>query len=119
MIKKVHEIVRIFNRSPQKNEILQQFIVLEHKKELTLLRDCKTCWNSMLSMIERFLLLLCAISKALVDLSGEMNINEKDLRVSDDEFQMASRKAMIRTAKLLLSCLFQTNTKEDIEVAMY
>ena len=47
MIKKVHAIANIFNRSPEKNEILQQYVVLEHKKELALLRDCKTCGNSM------------------------------------------------------------------------
>ena len=74
VIKKVYATINIFNRSPQKNEILQRYVVLEHKKELALLRDCKTR-NSMLSMIERFLLLLSAISKAFVDLSGEMTMN--------------------------------------------
>ena len=80
VIRKVCAIVNIFNRSPQKNEILQWYVVLEHKKELALLRDCKTHWNLLLSMIERFLLLQCAISKALVDFSSEMNINEAEFQ---------------------------------------
>ena len=38
----------------------------------------------MLSIIERFLLLRHAISKALVDLSGEMNINEAEFKLLED-----------------------------------
>ena len=179
MIKEVRAIVNIFNKSPQKNDILQRYVVLENKKELALLRDFKTRWNSMLSMIERFLLLRRAISKALVDLSGEMNINEAEFNLFEDlkcaleplrvgvepcaekilpfllqillfalfllnalevvqkrvserricnivsllryldnaknrkkKFQMASKKAMIRTAKSL-SRLFQTSAEEE------
>lgn len=68
IITKVRNIVRVFRKSPTKNEILQYYVKLEHRKELKLILDCKTRWNSMLDMLERFILLEDSTKKAIIDL---------------------------------------------------
>jgi hypothetical protein len=83
VIKKVRSLVNLFRRSPAKSDVLQKYVLLEHGKELTLLRDSKTRWNSMMAMIERFLLLRKAVGKALVDLGKNMDLSE-------DEFELLS-----------------------------
>ena len=60
-----------------KNEVLQKYVVVEHKKELSLVLDCKTRWSSMFDMIERFLFKKC-IMKALLDLSIAHDISETE-----------------------------------------
>ena len=55
VIKKVRVIVKKFRRSPVKNDSLQKEVVKKYGKELNLIRDCKTRWSSLHSMIERFL----------------------------------------------------------------
>ena len=42
VIKKVCSLINLFRKSPIKNEVLQKSVKLEHRKELTLIRDCKT-----------------------------------------------------------------------------
>ena len=54
ILKKVRKVVKIFRRSPGKNEVLQKHALLEQNKELSLVLDCKTRWSSMYEMIERF-----------------------------------------------------------------
>lgn len=69
-IKKVRQIVKYFKRSPTKNNIvLQKYVKCEHGKELLLLLDCRTKWNSLLTMLERFVLLKSSIQKVLIDLN--------------------------------------------------
>ena len=51
-------------------------------------------------------LILCSLVSPLRYLNGT-----KNLRVPDDEFQMASRKTIIRSAKSLLSRFKQTQEK--------
>lgn len=54
VVKKVRAVVLIFKRSPTKNDtILQKYVKAEKGKELSLLLDVKTRWNSLLSMIIR------------------------------------------------------------------
>ena len=57
VISKVRRIVCLFRRSPVKNSILQKYVNEEKGRELSLLLDFKTCWNSLIAMIERFILL--------------------------------------------------------------
>lgn len=83
VIDKVRKIVKLFNRSPLKNEILQTYVKLDHKKELSLLLDNKTRWNSLISMLERFYTMRACIRKALVDI-------ETNVSVEDDEIEHIS-----------------------------
>ena len=57
LLQKVRSIVKLFKASPLKNNILKKYIKHEFGscKELTLLLDCRTRWNSTQIMIERFL----------------------------------------------------------------
>ena len=46
-------------------------MVIVEKTELRLLLDCKTRWNSLVIMIERFLRLIEPLKRALIDLNFE------------------------------------------------
>ena len=78
IIKKVRRLVSMFKRSPTKNDLLQKYVVQEHGKELVLLLDSKTRWNSLLAMLERFNLLKNSIRKALIDISCEIDLSDSE-----------------------------------------
>ena len=59
----------MFRRSPKKNDILQNYVAAEFGKQIALIKDCKTRWNSLLSMLQRVYLLKNCIQKALIDIS--------------------------------------------------
>lgn len=65
ILKKCRKIVKIFKRSSVKNAILQKFVTEEHGKELSLLLDCPTRWNSLVPMLKRILQVHTAIEKSL------------------------------------------------------
>lgn len=84
VIDKVRTIVRMFRRSPLKNEILQTYIKQEFGKELSLILDCKTRWNSLVAMLERFYTVQASIKKALVDVRSDAHLKDWELaRISD------------------------------------
>lgn len=79
VIKKVRNIVVYFKRSPTKNDtVLQKYVKLENGKKLSLLLDCKTRWNSLLTMLERFILLKPSFQKALIDLNHSIRLEDFD-----------------------------------------
>jgi hypothetical protein len=50
VIAKVRKVVKIFRRSPSKNDaVLQKFVIQEHGKDLALMLDCPLvgtiCWR--------------------------------------------------------------------------
>lgn len=82
LIKKVRKVVMYFKRSPLKNEtVLQKYVKIEHGKELSLLLDCKTRWNSLLTMLERFYLLKICIQKALIDLNHPICLEDVEFEL--------------------------------------
>ena len=77
-------MVKIFRSSPTKNDkVLQKYVKEEFGKELSLVLDSKTRWNSLVSMIERFAKLKNCIKKSLIDLKSPIFF-------SDAEFEMLS-----------------------------
>jgi len=81
VVSKVRKVVKLFRRSPTKNDaILQKYVTSEFGKELTLILDCKTRWSSLLNMLSRFLLLRNPVLKAMVD------VREKSIQLSDSDF---------------------------------
>ena len=84
VISKVRRIVRLFRRSPVKNSILQKYVNEEKGRELSLLLDCKTRWNSLIAMIERFIFLKKPVSKALIDISSAERIDLIDLEILEN-----------------------------------
>ena len=75
--------MRWFRKSPVRNEVLQKYVTEEHGKPLMLMLDCKTRWNSLFAMLERFVTLKSAVHKAIIDI-GDQNIQ----MVSDREIDM-------------------------------
>uniref|UniRef100_A0A8D8YA29 BED-type domain-containing protein n=1 Tax=Cacopsylla melanoneura TaxID=428564 RepID=A0A8D8YA29_9HEMI len=82
VIKKVRKVVVHFKRSSTKNDtILQKYVRAEKGKELSLILDVKTRWNSLLDMIERFVLLKSCIQKALIDAKYQIKLEDCDFDV--------------------------------------
>ena len=55
VVQKDRKIVKLFRRSPVKNDNhLQPYILENFGREKMLLLDCKTRWNSLLTMLEKF-----------------------------------------------------------------
>ncbi|GFT53265.1 BED-type domain-containing protein [Trichonephila clavipes] len=75
-IKKIRNVVKLFRKSPIKNDILQKNVKEEFGCEKMVCLDTKTRWNSLLSMLEISLEIKSAISKALIDIKEEqMRVN--------------------------------------------
>ena len=84
LIQKVQKVVKIFHSLPTKNDkVLQKYVKEVFGKKLSLVLDSKTRWNSLVSMIERFVKLKNCIKKSLIDLKSPFLF-------SDAEFEMLS-----------------------------
>lgn len=131
VLNRVRKIVKFFKNSPTRNTILQTYIKEEEGKELTLLLDCRTRWNTICNMIERFLAVRSSIQKALVDLNMLHLFYSNDLIKLQNlvevlsPIKMAVEKLSSRNMNLLiaegvLKFLFQTlsNLKSDISREM-
>ena len=70
--------MQIFKRSPLKNEIIQNYVRLEFRKEYFLIADSETRWNSLLAMLEHFYKLKSCIQKSDIDLKLNINFTETD-----------------------------------------
>ena len=85
VIAKVRKTIAIFRNSPTKYEsTLKIYTIQEHGKELQLQKDCKTRWNSLLSMLERFYLLKNCIEKALIDLKSNVKFSKEEYDLVSD-----------------------------------
>jgi hypothetical protein len=79
-IQKVRRIAKKFRSSPTANELhLQKYVKQDIGKELQLVLDCRTRWNSLCNMLERFVLLGPSIQKALIDMRSDMYVFEADI----------------------------------------
>jgi hypothetical protein len=84
LVKKIRKVVKMFRKSPTKNDIfLQKYIKEQFGKEVALHLDCKTRWNSMLFMLEIFYKLRYCVQKALIDVNSGINF-------CDEEFTLLS-----------------------------
>ena len=108
LIRKVRTVVIRFRRSPLKNDKLQEYIKCQHGKSYVLIRDNKTRWNSMVNMIERFLLVHDSIQKAMidfpdvrVDFSTDELLKLKDIIDSLAPVKLAVEKLSARSTNLL------------------
>jgi len=85
VVDKVRAIVRIFRRSPTKNDaILQPYVKRELGKELSLVLDCRTRWNSLYDMLARFIQLRNPVQKAMIDLKEPVQVTEADFTCVQD-----------------------------------
>jgi len=85
VVDKVRAVVRIFRRSPTKNDaVLQVYVKREFGKELSLSLDCRTRWNSLFDMLSRYLHLRTAVQKAMIDLKQPVHLTDADFAVVQD-----------------------------------
>ena len=82
LIIKIRKTVKIFRRSPTKNDdIFLKHVKDEFGKEMQLILDVKTRWNSLLSMLERFFLVQNCIKKSLIDLNSKISFSDTELQL--------------------------------------
>ena len=104
VFKKVRKVVKVFQKSTVKNEVLQKYVMQEHEKELPLILDRKTRLSSMFQMIERFIFLKKCIFKALLDLSIAHDITQAEFLFLDE------MKAALEPVKLAVEAMCHQNT---------
>jgi len=79
IINKIRKVVKVFRRSPTKNDgILQNYVKQEFSTELNLILDCKTRWNSLFNMLERFNKLKGCVQKALIDAKEKIHFTNAE-----------------------------------------
>lgn len=78
IISRVRKVVKFFRKSALKTEVLQRYSGTELCPGPVLLLDSRTRWNSLLIMLERFVLLKDAIQKALIDLREPSSIMDEE-----------------------------------------
>ena len=84
IVEKIRKVVKLFRRSPVKNSLLQDYVKDKHGKELSLILDCPTRWNSLVDMLERFVQLKDCIRKALIDLESPIIVTNTDFEVAQN-----------------------------------
>ena len=84
-ISKVRAIVKVFRKSPLKNDCLQKNCEKELGKRLSLVLDTKTRWNSLLQMLTRFLEIKAPIDNTLNEFDlGSKSLTEDEVAVAKD-----------------------------------
>lgn len=82
LIKKIRQVVKIFKKSPTKNDdVLQKYIKSDFATEMACKLDCKTRWNSLLNIIEVFYKIRIPIKKALIDIRSEIQFSEIEFKM--------------------------------------
>ena len=84
VIIKVWNIVKLFRKSPVKNDVLQEEVKKHHGREVAFILDCRTRWNSLLAMIQQFLKINEQIGVVLADISPSLICTEQELDILTD-----------------------------------
>lgn len=134
VVDNVRTIVKKFKRSPVKNDVLQCYIRSEFGQELQLKLDCKTRWNAMFDMLDRFHEVRKPIKKALVDIvdDDDLDIEEHELRIVSEMVEalkpvkaaveaLCRRDANLLTADAILSFTMNElqNQNTGLSMALY
>ena len=80
----VRTVVKMFRKSPFKNEILQKHIQAQLNTELKLILDSKTRWSSLLEMIKTFARTEKCIRMALVEIGTSITITDVEIKILHD-----------------------------------
>ena len=84
VIGKVRTVVKMFRKSPLKDEILQKNIRAQLNTELKLIPDSKTGWNSLLEMIKVVVRAEKCIKMALVKIGTSTTITNAEIKILHD-----------------------------------
>ena len=77
-ISQIRKICKFFRKSPVRDSIFQNYVKQEKGKELSLILDCQTRWNSLEAMIERFITLKDCVVLTLKDIGASHMWNEAE-----------------------------------------
>lgn len=125
LISKVRNTVSTFNYSPSKNDEIFNSFRPESQKEKSLKLDCKTRWNSLVEMVERFVEMQETIQKSVPHLKDDkITFSEsefdklrsilkclKPVQIADTS--ICSRDSTLLTADCAFSFCLKTIRKED------
>lgn len=81
VIKKTRSVIKMFLRSPTKNDALQKYVRVQEGRDLALVLDCKTRWSSLADMIERFNRLKTCIEKTLIDFNSASKFSQEEFEL--------------------------------------
>lgn len=95
------------------NALLQNKIKSQHGKELSLLLDCRTRWNSIETILERFLKVYDSVSATLSDL------NLKSYCVDDILPQVTQLSNVLKPITLAVEALGRRDTTLDTQVFIF
>ncbi|OXA54474.1 hypothetical protein Fcan01_11805 [Folsomia candida] len=113
IIDKVRRVVKIFRKSPKKNdEVLQKHTLVDIGKELQLQLDSRTRWSSLFDMIKRFVTLKVSILKSLIDIDSEMSFSEQEWAT------LSSLASVLEPVKLTVEALCRRDTNLHTADAM-
>ena len=120
VIGKVRTLVKMFRKSPLKDEILQKRIQAQSNSELKLILDSKTRWNSLLEMIKIFVRAEKCIRMALVEIETFTTITNAEIKIPHDLIDvlelvkhavvdgLCRRNATLLTAERIHDFVFKT-----------
>ena len=129
------KIIKTFKNSPVRNSFLQNYVKIQQGKHLCLMLDCKTRWNSLVPMIERFLNLKECIKKALNDI-GMSNIYKQENEIVLEDIlkvlkptelavqELSKEKCTLLTCEGIFKFLFDklreinTNLSKELLIAL-
>ena len=78
VINQLRVVVKMFNKSSEKQKLLQSYVIDQEKHELRLIHDVKHRWNSLTKMITQFLKISKCVNHALIDL-GKTPFSESEI----------------------------------------
>jgi hypothetical protein len=81
IVAKVRQLGVQFHRSPLKNEVLQKHLKREFNRELELILDSKTRWNSLAAMIQRFVQIEKCVRMTLIEFGGDISVTSNEVKV--------------------------------------
>lgn len=128
-ISQIRKICKFFRKSPARNTILQNYIKEKKGKELNLIIDCKTRWNSIETMIGRFLEVKECVLVALSDIGSSYMWNEtqfvktlqlynalRPIRIAAEG--LGRRDANLLTSEGIFDFLFSELKKLNTEISL-
>lgn len=127
LVDKVRTVVRLFRKSPTKMDDALRKRVNEQceGKDMCLILDSRTRWNSLLAMLQRFHLLKKAIGMALIDVEAETTFTTSEWMaiesiikvlapIETTVLQLCNRNSNLLEADVAIACLLDKGIPRDL-----
>lgn len=103
-VERVRKIARYFHKSPVSNDKLRECIKQDNGKELVLILDCRTRWNSLADMLDRYIQLHRPVTKTLID------INPALIMANDELAHIKQLSSCLKPVKMGVESLCKRDT---------